>query len=111
MAEGKTIVEKFDVANFCFLKLQIKDFQYSKDLYEPLEEKPKEMKEEEWKSLDRKAMSVVHLSLFRNIALHATKAKSMKEMLQFLSEINSKKSPRRRCCRYYLYLFVYIISD
>lgn len=31
------------------------------------------MKEEEWKLLDRKAMSVVRLSLSRNVAYHSTR--------------------------------------
>ncbi|CAH9050611.1 unnamed protein product [Cuscuta epithymum] len=45
------------------------------------------MKEGDWKLLDRKAMSVVRLSLSRNIALHTVKAKTTKEMLQILSDM------------------------
>ncbi|CAH9144429.1 unnamed protein product [Cuscuta epithymum] len=50
------------------------------------------MKESDWKLLDRKAMSVVRLSLSRNIALHTIKAKTTKEMLQILMDMYEKPS-------------------
>lgn len=42
--------------------------------------------------LDKKAMSVVHLSLCRNIAVNTVKAKSTKEMFEMLSEMYEKPS-------------------
>ncbi|CAH9109835.1 unnamed protein product [Cuscuta epithymum] len=83
---------QFDETDYGFWKLQIEDYLYGRDLYQPLDDKPEDMKESDWKLLDRKAMSVVRLSLSRNIALHTVKAKTTKEMLQILSDMYEKPS-------------------
>ena len=71
MAEGKLKIEKFDRADFRFWKMQIEDYLYGKDLYQTLSgTKPKEMSDADWKILDRKALSVVRLSLSRNVAFN-----------------------------------------
>lgn len=45
-------IEKFDGMNFKFWKIHMKDYLYQKDLYLPLDNKPQNMKDEEWKVLD-----------------------------------------------------------
>lgn len=46
----------------------MEDYLYGKDLYQPLDETSKDIKDEKRKMIDRKAMSVVSL-LFRDIDL------------------------------------------
>lgn len=79
MGDGKTLVERFDGTDFGFWKMQIEDYLYDKDLHQPLGKKSEDMKEEEWKLLDKKVMSVIPL-LSRNIVLHTTKVKTTNDM-------------------------------
>ncbi|CAM9000198.1 unnamed protein product [Rhodiola kirilowii] len=72
--------------------MQIEDYLYGKDLHQPLDEKSKDMKDEEWKLLDRKAMSAVRLSLSREVAHHTVKSKTTKEMMETLSALYEKPS-------------------
>ncbi|KAL2243395.1 UNVERIFIED_CONTAM: Retrovirus-related Pol polyprotein from transposon TNT 1-94 [Sesamum indicum] len=67
-------------------------FGVGKDLYEPLAEKPKKTSDEEWKVLDRKAMSAIILSPSQNVAYHVKGAKSTKEVLQTLADMYVKPS-------------------
>lgn len=92
MASGKIPIEKFDDTNYGFWKMQIDDYLYSKDLYQPIVTKLKDMKKEMWKLLDRKTMSVVRLLLSRNISLYLGKAKTKNEMLEILSDMYEKSS-------------------
>ena len=67
--EGKVKIEKFDGADFGFWKMQIEDYLYQKRLYQPLsEKKPENMKDEDWALLDKKALGIIRLMLFRNVA-------------------------------------------
>lgn len=71
MEEGKTRIERFDGRDFAFWKMQIKDYLYQKDLYQLLDgKKPKSMKEEDWRVLDRKALGAVRLTLGRSVAFN-----------------------------------------
>jgi transposase InsO family protein len=90
--DGKIPVEKFDGSDFGFWKMQIEDYLFGKDLYAPLGVKPKDMEEDAWKLLDRKAMSAVRLSLSRNVAHHTIKATTTQEMLSVLSAMYEKPS-------------------
>ncbi|WCJ44212.1 Retrovirus-related Pol polyprotein from transposon TNT 1-94 [Euphorbia peplus] len=92
MGDGKSPVEKFDGTDFGFWRMQIEDYLYGKELHEPLDEQPKEMSDEDWKLLDRKAMSVIRLSLSRNVAHHTVKAKTTIEILEILSSLYEKPS-------------------
>ena len=93
MGDGKSSpVEKFDGSDFGFWRMQIEDYLYGKDMYQPLGDKPAEMEDDEWKLLDRKAMSVIRLSLSRNVAHHTVKSKTTKEMLDTLSAMYEKPS-------------------
>lgn len=91
MGDMRLPVEKFNGIDYDFWRIQIEDYLYGKDLHLRLgENKPNVMKEEEYKLLDQKAMSVVHLLLSKSIALYTVKAKSTKEMLKTLSEMHEK---------------------
>ncbi|CAM8913678.1 unnamed protein product [Rhodiola kirilowii] len=92
MGDVRQPVEKFDGLDFRFWKMQIEDYLYSKDLHQPLDEKPKDMKDKEWTLSDRKAMSAVWLSLSREVAHHTVKSKMMKEMMDILSALYEKLS-------------------
>nr|KYP32301.1 Retrovirus-related Pol polyprotein from transposon TNT 1-94 [Cajanus cajan] len=72
--------------------MQMEAYLYGKDLHAPLAEKPERMSDEEWKVLDRKAMSAIILSLSRNVAYHVKGAKSTKEVLQTLADMYEKPS-------------------
>ncbi|PKI70859.1 hypothetical protein CRG98_008750 [Punica granatum] len=58
--------------------MQIEDYLYGKDLWQPLEDKPIGTTDAEWSVLDRKAMSMIHLSLSRSVAFHTAKEKTTK---------------------------------
>ncbi|KAL2235826.1 UNVERIFIED_CONTAM: Retrovirus-related Pol polyprotein from transposon TNT 1-94 [Sesamum indicum] len=90
--EGKFPVERFNSSNFGFWRMQMEAYLYGKDLYEPLAEKSEKTSDEEWKVLDRKAMSAIILSLSRNVAYHVKGAKSTKEVLQTLADMYEKPS-------------------
>ena len=58
--EIKVKIEKFNSVDFGFWKMQIEDYLYQKNLYQPLlGEKPESMKKEEWDILDRQALRVI----------------------------------------------------
>ncbi|PKI50104.1 hypothetical protein CRG98_029500 [Punica granatum] len=72
--------------------MQIEDYLYGKDLWQPLANKPIGMTDAEWNVLDRKAMSVIRLSLLRNVAFHTAKEKTTKGILQVLVDMYEKSS-------------------
>ncbi|KAL2243895.1 UNVERIFIED_CONTAM: Retrovirus-related Pol polyprotein from transposon TNT 1-94 [Sesamum indicum] len=90
--EKKIPVERFNGSDFGFWRMQMEAYLYGKDLYGPLAEKPEKTSDEEWKVLDRKAMSAIILSLSRNVAYHVKGAKSTKEVLQTLADMYEKPS-------------------
>ncbi|KAL2250008.1 UNVERIFIED_CONTAM: Retrovirus-related Pol polyprotein from transposon TNT 1-94 [Sesamum indicum] len=90
--EGKFPVEWFNGSDFGFWRMQMEAYLYGKDLYEPLAEKSEKTGDEEWKVLDRKAMSAIILSLSQNVAYHVKGAKSTKEVLQTLADMYEKPS-------------------
>ncbi|PKI52712.1 hypothetical protein CRG98_026893 [Punica granatum] len=92
MDEGKLVIEKFDGSDYGFWRIQIEDYLYGKDLWQPLEDKPIGMTDAEWNVLDRKAMSVIRLSLSRSMAFHTAKEKTTKGILQVLADMYEKPS-------------------
>ena len=92
MGVGKIPIEKFDGVDLGYWKMQIEDYLYRFGLHQPMGEKPKDMNDDEWKLLDRKAMSVVRLSLSRNVACHTLKSTTTMEMLKTLSDLYEKPS-------------------
>ena len=93
MSEGKSPIDRFDGTDYGFWRMQIEDYLYGKELHAPLlGSKPADMKDEDWTLLDRKALSVIRLSLSRNVAFHTAKAKSTCEALKILSNLYEKPS-------------------
>ncbi|KAE8725120.1 Polyadenylate-binding protein 7 [Hibiscus syriacus] len=91
--EGKVKIEKFDGADFGFRKMQIEDFLYQKNLYQPLSGKqPEGMKNEDWALLDRKALEVIRLTLSRNVAFNIAKEKTTAGLMAALSSMYEKPS-------------------
>ncbi|KAE8697282.1 omega-6 fatty acid desaturase, endoplasmic reticulum isozyme 1 [Hibiscus syriacus] len=91
--EGKVKIEKFDGADFGFWKMQIEDFLYQKNLYQPLLGKQSEgMKNEDWALLDRQALGVIRLTLSRNVAFNIAKEKTTTGLMTALSSMYEKLS-------------------
>ncbi|VFQ99676.1 unnamed protein product [Cuscuta campestris] len=93
MAEdGKFRNEKFDGTDFSWWKMQIEDLLVQKDLDVVLGDKPKQMSDADWAGLDQKAMSVIRLSLTKNVAFNILKEKTAKGIMQALSNMYEKPS-------------------
>ena len=91
--EGKVKIEKFDGADFGFWKMQIEDYLYQKNMYQPLTgKKPDEMKDDEWVLLDRKALGIIRLTLSRNVAFNIAKEKTTADLMKALSNMYEKPS-------------------
>ncbi|KAE8708902.1 Detected protein of unknown function [Hibiscus syriacus] len=91
--EGKVKIEKFDGADFGFWKMQIEDFLYQKNLYQPLSGKqPEGMKNEDWALLDRQALGVIQLTLSRNVTFNIAKEKTTAGFMTTLSSMYEKPS-------------------
>ncbi|VFQ95516.1 unnamed protein product [Cuscuta campestris] len=93
MAEdGKFQIEKFDGTDFSWWKMQIEDLLVQKDLDVVLGDKPEKMSDADWAGLDRKAMSVIRLSLTKNVAFNILKEKTTKGIMEALSNMYEKPS-------------------
>ncbi|VFQ77053.1 unnamed protein product [Cuscuta campestris] len=91
MAEnGKFRIEKFDGTDFSWWKMQIEDLLVQRDLDVVLGDKPEKMSDADWAGLDRKAMSVIRLSLTKNVAFNILKEKTAKGIMEALSNMYEK---------------------
>ncbi|KAJ0714724.1 putative RNA-directed DNA polymerase [Helianthus annuus] len=94
MAEdGKYRIEKFDGQDFGWWKMQIEDLLCQKDLELALNEnKPTDMKDEDWHSLDRKALAVIRFTLAKNVAFNIVKETTSFGLMKALSNMYEKPS-------------------
>ena len=76
MEDAKIRIEKFDRKDFGYWKMQIEDFQYQNNLYQPLSAKPDSADEATWKVLDRQALAVVRLTLARIVVFNVKDIKT-----------------------------------
>ncbi|VFQ93279.1 unnamed protein product [Cuscuta campestris] len=90
--DGKFRIEKFDGTDFSWWKMQIEDLLVQKDLDVVLGDKPEKMSDADWAGLDRKAMSVIRLSLTKNVAFNILKEKTAKGIMEALSNMYEKPS-------------------
>ncbi|VFQ91262.1 unnamed protein product [Cuscuta campestris] len=91
MAEdGKFRIEKFDGTDFSWWRMQIEDLLVQKDLDVVLGDKPEKMSDADWAGLDRKAMSMIRLSLTKNVAFNILKEKTAKGIMDALSNMYDK---------------------
>ena len=95
--EGSFQIEKFDGIDFNLWKMQIEDLLVQKDLDVVLDDKPEKMSNTEWAGLDRKAMSVIRLSLSKNVAFNILKEKTAKGIMEALSNMYEKPSANKVC--------------
>ncbi|VFQ73787.1 unnamed protein product [Cuscuta campestris] len=72
--------------------MQIEDLLVQKDLDVVLGDKPEKMSDADWAGLDRKAMSVIRLSLTKNVAFNILKEKTAKGIMDALSNMYEKPS-------------------
>ncbi|VFQ88764.1 unnamed protein product, partial [Cuscuta campestris] len=72
--------------------MQIEDLLIQKDLDVVLGDKPEKMSDADWAGLDRKAMSVIRLSLTKNVAFNILKEKTAKGIMEALSNMYEKPS-------------------
>ncbi|VFQ79061.1 unnamed protein product [Cuscuta campestris] len=68
------------------------DLLVQKDLDVVLGDKPEKMSDADWAGLDRKAMSVIRLSLTKNVAFNILKEKTAKGIMDALSNMYEKPS-------------------
>ncbi|VFQ76723.1 unnamed protein product [Cuscuta campestris] len=90
--DGKFRIEKFDGTDFSWWKMQIEDLLVQKDLDVVLGDKPEKLSDADWAGLDRKAMSVIRLSLTKNVAFNILKEKTAKGIMEALSNMYEKPS-------------------
>ncbi|VFQ76765.1 unnamed protein product [Cuscuta campestris] len=90
--DGKFRIEKFDDTDFSWWRMQIEDLLVQKDLDVVLGDKPEKMSDANWAGLDRKAMSVIRLSLTKNVAFNILKETTAKGIMEALSNMYEKPS-------------------
>jgi len=91
MAEdGRFQIEKFDGTDLSWWKMQIEDLLIQKVLDVVLGDKSEKMSDAEWAGLDRKAMSVIRLSLTKNVAFNILKEKTTISIMEALSNMYEK---------------------
>ncbi|KAF9606330.1 hypothetical protein IFM89_024998 [Coptis chinensis] len=84
-------IEKYDGTNFGYWKMQIEDYLYLKDLYEPLMgEKPTSYEQSEWDLLDRKALATIRLSLSKSVAFNIKNEKTAVVTARISKQLQSK---------------------
>ena len=89
--EVKVKIKKFNGIDFGFWKMQIQDYLYKKNLYQPLlGEKPESMKKEEWDILDRQVLRVIRSTLSRNVAFNIIKEKTTAGLMKALASMYKK---------------------
>jgi len=93
LEEGKVRIEKFDNSDFGFWKMQIEDYLYQKKLYLPLTgQKPTDMGQAKWDLLDRQTLSVIWLTLAKNVAFNIMNENTTVDLMKALSNMYEKPS-------------------
>ena len=75
--------------------MEIENYLYQKDVYLPLDEKAKKLKEMsdgKWKILDQKALKAIRLFLASTIAFNISREKKTKNLIAALLEMYKKLS-------------------
>ncbi|VFQ93187.1 unnamed protein product [Cuscuta campestris] len=72
--------------------MKIEYLLVQKDLNVVLGDKPEKMSDANWEGLDRKAMSVIRLSMTKNVAFNILKEKTLKGIIEALSNTYEKPS-------------------
>ena len=105
--DGKFRVEKFNGQNYQLWKMQMEDYLYQKDIFLPLSEvakKPTVMKDEEWETLDIKALGTIRLSLTASVDFNISKEKTTKGLMDALAKLYEKSSASNKVFLMKIYL-------
>ena len=93
--DGRFRVEKFNGQNYQLWKMQMEDYLYQKDLYQPLsgkEKKPMSMTNIEWDIIDRKALGTIRLCLVASVAFNISKETTTEGLMSVLAKLYEKPS-------------------
>ena len=94
--EGKSKIEKFDDSDFAFLRSQIEDYLYQKDLYQLLLGKKKGQKkdksDEDWAILDRNVIGQIELSFEKIITHNILKEEKTMDLTAALAKMYEQPS-------------------
>ncbi|KAJ0546581.1 putative RNA-directed DNA polymerase [Helianthus annuus] len=91
--DGKITIEKFDGKKLGWWKIQVEALLCQKDLDVVLkDEKPEKMPQVDWDRMDKKARTVITLSVSENVAFNIQKETSARGMTATLSNIYEKPS-------------------
>ena len=92
-SQGSAQIEKFNGSDFGYWKMQVEDYLYQKNLYQPLTSmKPKAMSAGDWAVLDRKALGFVRLTLAKNMAFNGKNVTSTTDIMNVLFDTYEKPS-------------------
>jgi hypothetical protein len=95
--EIKGGMKKFNGTNFQWWKIQMEDYLYQKNMYLPLiGKRPKDMSDDEWKILDRKALAQIRLCLTKSVGFNVSKQKTTKGVMEHLTKLYEKPSTSNR---------------
>ena len=96
MAEdGRFRVEKFNGQNHQLWKMQMEDYLYQRDLYQPLSvktKKPTSMTDTEWDILNRKELGTIRLCLAVSVAFNISKETTTEGLMLALAKLDEKPS-------------------
>eukprot|EP00253_Pinus_taeda_P002584 PITA_02584 len=86
-------VEKFNGQNYQLWKMQMEDYLYQRDLYQPLRGKEKtltSMTDTKWDILDRKALGTIWIFLAALVAFNISKETTTKGLMLTLAKLYEK---------------------
>ena len=94
MAEdGRFRIKKFNGQNYQLWKMQMEDYLYHKDMYQPLSEKTKKltsMIDTKWDILDRKALGTIRLCLGALVAFNISMETTTEGLMSALAKLYKK---------------------
>lgn len=96
MAEvGRFRVKNFNGQNYQLWKMQMEDFLYQRDVYQPLSGKTKKlisMTDTKWDILDRKALGTIKLCLAASVAFNISNEMTTEGLMSTLAKLYEKPS-------------------
>ena len=92
-SQGSSQIEKFDGSDFGYWKIQVEDYLYQKNLYQPLTGlNPEAMSATDWALLDKKALGFVRLTLTKNMAFNVKNVTSTLDIMKVFANTYEKPS-------------------
>ena len=97
--DGRFRVKKFNGQDYQLWKMQMEDYLYQRDLYQPLSKKTKKltsMTDTEWDILDRKAFGTIQLCLAASVAFNISKETTIEGLMSILVKLYENPWPQIR---------------